>query len=225
MNDKSYTSPVLRLPLKVDSQRLSALFEESGIYNRMAECNSVSLVHRNGAADPWMDGVTPQTLSCGQQFSFSEGDFSILNPGLPGSYFQECHQLFKHATSSRVGRIRLFSRHPQTSSSLHRDLDVRLHLALASNQDSFLVFPQIGVFHIPSDDHIYMVDTTRPHFAVNTHTSQHRIHLVCNTYCGFREERTREGEITAVARELFKKTALTPDVDRLPALACGGTDL
>lgn len=200
----SGVSPIFRLPFQIDKNLFLNLLHEKGILNYMNEAGTLSLVHRLGAENPWFDGVTKMALNSGEDIPFSEADFKYFNPGLEGTYFEDCHKIFNELLSDRVGRVRLFRRTPQTSSSLHRDLDIRLHVALVSNKNSFLVFPDIGVFHVPDDGFIYLVNTTIPHFAVNTDPLHERLHVVCSSYCGFLEDRKNEDRIIQSNQDLFK---------------------
>jgi hypothetical protein len=202
---KHTANPIFKLPLQIDREHLLGLLREKDILNRMTAAGTISLMHRPGTSDPWFDGITKIALLSGEDIPFSENDFKIFNPGLEATYFETCHQLFDQALLGRLGRVRLFRRLSQTTSSLHRDLDVRLHVALETNINSFLVFPDIGVFQIPADNHIYLVNTTIRHFAVNTDPTQERLHLVCSSYCGFLEHRTNEDRILSSNRELFRQ--------------------
>lgn len=199
------TSPIIKLPIRFDIDLLNQDFDKIGIFEKLGEINSVALMHRHGALDPWSDGITTATLKKDQPLYFSEADFNQFNPGLSESYFRYVHDELAHEFKGRLGRVRLFRREPQTSSSLHQDLDVRFHIALQTNPAAFLVFPELGVFHIPADGHVYLVDTTRPHLAVNGSSSLRRLHIVFSTYCGIQEHRSNEKLIIEAHRSFFVK--------------------
>src|SRR4051812_47100062 len=97
-------SPVLKLPFTVDIKRLNEDLMERGVFRYMQPSGTVSLMHRPGAADPWADGTTTQVLTADQEFSFSERDFSVLNPGLEGSYFSSITGTLRAAARDRLGR-------------------------------------------------------------------------------------------------------------------------
>lgn len=198
-------SPVLKLPLQVDLQRLNEVFNGQGVYSKIGDTGTISLMHRKGVEDPWLDGITKSVLKKNDPLSFSEADFNQYNPGLAGTYFESVYRQLSEKFIGKIGRVRLFKREVQTSSSLHQDLDVRFHVALHTTPGSFLVFPNEGVFKIPADGHVYLVDTTRPHFAVNADPNSVRIHMVCSTYCGFLEHRDREEEILKQQRAFFSQ--------------------
>lgn len=201
-------SPVLKLPLKVDVEKLNSVFEKKGVFEKIGtDDGTVSLVNSNKGLDPWRDGTTLKVLAQDEEFQFSEGDYVHVNEPLKGSYFENIFKMLRGFSRERTGRVRLFRREVQTSSSLHRDLDVRFHLALKSTENAFLVFPDKGVFHIPVDGHFYLVDTTVPHFAVNTDSSRERVHMIVSTWCGFREVRGNDDQIVQAARQLFNDFA------------------
>lgn len=207
-------SPILRLPIKVDVDKLNSLFEEKEIYNLFREDEAtLSLVNSGQGGDPWRDGTTFKVIEDNEEFPFSEGDFTNVNDELRQTYFDKCYQGVRDYINNRTGRVRIFKRVPQSSSSLHCDLDVRLHLALKSDSRSFLIFPELGVFNIPVDGHFYLVDTTIEHFAVNTSYDLDRVHLIIDTYCGFREKRGLEDEIILAAKNLFNEVSMRPGVE------------
>lgn len=199
--------PVLKLPIQFDIDRLNKVFEKQGVFDRFGESGTISLMHRLGVEDPWSDGVTNAVLKPEQPLYFSEADFTQFNPGLEGTYFNMCYNILSGQFKGKIGRIRIFKRDPQTSSSLHQDLDVRFHLSLQTNSSSFLVFPELGIFQIPADGHVYLVDTTRPHFAVNASSTYSRIHLVCSTYSGVFEHRDNQDQIISAQRCFFSQIA------------------
>lgn len=201
---KKSLSPIFKLPFQIDSEQLLKLLHEKNILCRLTSAGNLSLMHREGAEDPWLDGLTKTVLTANEEIPFSERDFKKFNPGLNDTYFEACQHFFERALLKRLGRVRLFQRFPQTSSSLHRDLDVRLHVALKTNKNAFIVFPDSGIFQIPNDGHIYLVNTTMPHFAVNTDPIHERLHVVCSSYCGFVEERKDEARILSSNLELFR---------------------
>ncbi len=205
----SNNAPVIKLPFFFDVDRINQVFESQGIFNRFNGGSTISLMHRQGVSDPWLDGLTSAVLKKEQPLYFSEADFTQMNPGLEDTYFQWFYERLTEQFRGMLGRIRIFKRDPQTSSSLHHDLDVRFHLALKTNPAAFLVFPETGVFHIPADGHVYLVDTTRPHFAVNANTLQSRNHIVCSTYCGIEEQRSNEQALIHTQRKFFLEMSKT----------------
>ncbi len=41
-----------------------------------------------------------------------------------------------------------------------------------------MIFPDAGLVHLPSDGHLHLADTTRPHTVMNGHSHLERVHLV-----------------------------------------------
>ena len=207
-------SPVLKLPVQVDVERLlNELLNVQLMERFQANEMTLSLVNRGLDEDPWRSGTTLRVIEDADEFPFSEADFKFINEPLQGSYFEHCYQQAQEILNRRAGRVRVFKRIVQTSSSLHQDLDVRLHLALQSNPGAFLVFPGEGLFQIPVDGHFYLVDTTRPHFAVNANDHEDRLHLIFDTYCGFPEKRSLSDKILSSAQSLFHEIAERPGVE------------
>lgn len=105
-----------------------------------------------------------------------EEDFTEFHPDLVGTYMYEVFQQMPFP----CGRFRLMRIKPRSCYSVHRDVTMRIHLAVVTSPSAFIVFPE-GDFlkHIPADGHAYLADTTRKHTAMNCGTED-RLHFVAS---------------------------------------------
>lgn len=205
--------------MTIDLNKLNKVIQASGAMERLhPDFGSVSLVHRPGVSDPWMDGIAPYLGESKNETDFSEGSFTEVCPGLQGTYFDDIRLELRSFLSNSLGRIRIFKRNPVSVSSAHSDLDIRIHIPLETNLNSYIVFPAEGVFHLPADGSVYVIDTTRLHFAANAHRAETRTHIIFNTYCGFYESRALAGEILAFARGFYRNLVERPGVTEFPRL-------
>jgi hypothetical protein len=131
------------------------------------------LTSRPGSPDPlregagWFDGV--------------ESDFSVFNEEFKGTIFEEIY----HRVPYKLGRVRFMLMPPRACYSFHADKEPRLHIALVSNPNAYLLIDDDSALRswkikIPANGHVYWVNTQRIHTALNTDANEDRIHLVAN---------------------------------------------
>jgi len=114
------------------------------------------------------------------EFWAKETDFRNFNKEFENTYFHEIYCMFKNA-----GRMRLMNVPPKTCYSFHKDSNLRIHIAIDTNESSYFIFPeQSEICHIPSDGHFYIVDTLKTHSFMNGHISKSRLHLVIDDLRG-----------------------------------------
>lgn len=78
---------------------------------------------------------------------------------------------------SPIGQARLLTLESAESYTAHTDPDDRLHLAIITNEYSFLVDMLFGnLYHVPADGTVHLMDTSRAHVAANW-GGRPRIHL------------------------------------------------
>jgi hypothetical protein len=122
-----------------------------------------------GSVDPLWDAAG--------RGKYLETAYSHFNAEFEGTIFEE----IVRQSPFRLGRVRLMMIPPRACYSFHRDTEPRLHVALKTNENSFLMIEDGDRFeriHIPMDGHMYWVDTMKVHTAINSDAVQDRIHLV-----------------------------------------------
>lgn len=111
-----------------------------------------------------------------------EHDFRhFLKPWQDG-HICRLYSALKESTGTELGRLRLMRLRPKTCYSFHVDDNCRYHLALQTRRTCFLAFRE-GLFHVPSDGHLYWVNTLQAHSAFNA-SNVDRIHLVFSSASG-----------------------------------------
>lgn len=116
-----------------------------------------------------------------QVFIAEEADFSEFFSELKGTYFFEVYKEVCRWSRLGVGRVRLMRRRPFSCYSMHIDVDFRYHIALTSNEHSYVFFADGDSYKIPTDGHLYEFRAQRPHTAFNAGDTD-RIHLVFGTF-------------------------------------------
>ncbi len=123
-------------------------------------------------------------------------DFSVFNEALGDGPL--CEMWTKLHKERGVRRLRIAKLEPNRCYSLHNDEEVRYHFAVETNPKSMFVisdkprdeknmpvYPNrfhiewagYGVFHVPSDGQVYMIDANHVHTAINGGDTT-RIHLI-----------------------------------------------
>lgn len=108
----------------------------------------------------------------------------------PENEFTEINEIFKDTAFERIlsqienyGRVRLMYMAPKKCYSFHCDDSERMHFAISTNSQSFLLVEnnvmRAWKFHIPADSCGYIVNTRHFHTAFNGGTTP-RIHLLVN---------------------------------------------
>jgi len=113
--------------------------------------------------DPW-------TSSAGTSRG-KERTFNCLNPYFANSIFEDIINRYD------LTRSRLMWINPGSCYSMHTDETQRIHIPIVTSEQSFIVFKEGLVEHMPVG-HIYLVDTTRPHTVMNCSMSEARLHFV-----------------------------------------------
>ena len=106
----------------------------------------------------------------------TEADFTELNEPFRGTAVEE----LLDSIPWQLGRVRLMILPPKTCYSFHFDTTTRLHYAITTNPDCFLVERQqerANLFHVPADGWVYRMDTRLVHNAMNC-SNKPRLHLV-----------------------------------------------
>jgi len=121
------------------------------------------------------NGQADWDSSTGSRPDDNESQWDKLHPDLIGTWWED----FFKSLPFKVYRSRLMTMHPRTCYSIHTDSTPRLHIAIVTHPQARFIFTSPSVFqHIPSDGHIWWVDTTKEHSAMNG-SLKGRVHLVC----------------------------------------------
>lgn len=113
-----------------------------------------------------------------------ESDYTLYHDDI-GIYTKEIISKLSDSIGQQFGRIRYMRLQPKTGLSVHVDTEERYHIVVKTNK--FAYFGQsfedelikANCYHIPSDGHVYRIDTTKPHFVYNGGWEP-RIHIVLN---------------------------------------------
>jgi hypothetical protein len=176
--------PVEQTALRFSRAKLvKALAEIQRRYDFHSHYNCISLVHslraRSGKQRAY-DGVGPLFDRHDRKFLRDPLEFTIFNREFEDLYFYEVYKKVSEWSPLRIGRVRLFLRHPGTCLHMHTDDSPRYHLAITSNPGSFFFFKDKGTYQIPTDGHLYKCDTTRLHTVFNAGETP-RVHLIFDT--------------------------------------------
>lgn len=153
-------------------------FESSG---RAYHANQIGLTYRPGADHPWNDASGSLYDKELKHFVGKESDFTEWNA--VGEYTKQVIEELGDFLKTDFGRVRYMKLIPKGGLSVHRDFEVRYHLALRTNPYAYFgeeVDNQdisAKCYHIPADSYFYKVNTLKNHFVFNGGWDP-RIHLV-----------------------------------------------
>ena len=99
-----------------------------------------------------------------------ENDFNKLN-------IPEDSEIARFIIAEGLTRTRLMVMPPKSSYTFHFDPTPRIHLAIVTNEWSFMTDDKWRLRHVPDDGHPYYFDTTKAHTAINS-SKEDRIHIV-----------------------------------------------
>jgi hypothetical protein len=151
--------------------------------------NQIGLKHRIGANNKFEDSIGSLYSYEEKKFLAKESDFSEWAIG--DNYLKQ--QIIKLSVEEKfkIGRVRFMRLMPHTGLSVHKDKEIRYHLVLKTNNNSYIcqhinasqnsLNPIAVCYHIPKDGNWYKVDTKRNHWVYNG-GNEERIHLVVCTF-------------------------------------------
>lgn len=106
--------------------------------------------------------------------SDAEENYNKLLTVYHGTYLEEVYD--KIQTHINSFRVRFMQLGPKTTYSYHVDPTPRFHIPLSSNEHSWMIIDK-KVFEF-DNGYLYLIDTTRPHTAINLSMCDPRIHIV-----------------------------------------------
>jgi hypothetical protein len=170
---------ISRTALTFDVEALLAA--ATAIFNNHSD-NQFSLTHRPGAGDKCRDGNGSLFDFKNNVFLDRESSFTEFNDDFKASPFYPVYQTVQAWSPLKIGRVRLMRLPSHQCYSVHKDFDLRYHLALKTDPRCILYFAEEARgYHIPADGHLYLTDTRHHHTAFNG-SPEERIHLVFTTY-------------------------------------------
>lgn len=105
-----------------------------------------------------------------------EYDFTEFNQEFKSTSLEQAYQ--KLLPHFHIGRVRIAQLPPRQCYSMHIDTSIyRYHLAVVTNPFSYITYCHGEMFQIPSDGHLYRMNTRLRHSAFNGGTED-RIHLL-----------------------------------------------
>lgn len=171
--------------MRIDLEKIVSLIgwpKKIDLEGKTISSNQIGLNHRPGAEDQNLDNVG----SLMRQTIAKESDFTEFND-LIGTYTKSVIDHLAETEKINIGRIRYSLLEEKTGLTVHRDMEIRYHLALYTNPNCFFGFTiddeniSARCFNIPADGFFYRVDTNKEHFVYNG-SREPRIHLVICTY-------------------------------------------
>jgi hypothetical protein len=104
-----------------------------------------------------------------------ENQYNLLNEFFIGTYIETVHNTLFEMFGGTRGRFMVLNKHKRAY-SYHSDLTPRLHIPVTTNRDCKFIVDDV-VYYLPDVGQLYMVDTTRPHSALNLGYEE-RLHIV-----------------------------------------------
>jgi hypothetical protein len=109
----------------------------------------------------------------------TQDKFVKLNEYLKGSYLEKVHDTILN--DFNFGRFRIMGMTHKKCMSMHTDSSKRIHIPVETNENCLMIIDK-QVYHMPSNGKAYLVDTTKPHTALNANHSFMRLHLLFDLY-------------------------------------------
>jgi hypothetical protein len=169
--------------LKFDLPRLKTDMDSILSRYQLRSCQ-LGLVHSSKAKtaeEKVYDCMGPLWDKKTNSFRRREEEYTIFNDEFKSTYFYEVYQRVLSWSKLKVGRVRFLSRSPGDCYPVHKDFDLKYHLALTTNPGAHLLFEDKRIYHIPEDGILYYLDSRPPHTSLNAGNCD-RIHLVFNTF-------------------------------------------
>jgi len=167
INKTEYNFDVPRLIQEVNGITKTVSFAE---YD-----NQICVTQRPGAKDPIRDGYGILWSEKEKKFRASETEFTEINPLFKDTYIAEIIETLP----INCGRVRIINLVPKYVYRFHKDMEMRYHLALITNPNAWIIYRDKPPYHIPADGHLYSMDATKRHTAINL-GNESRVHLVFN---------------------------------------------
>ena len=185
---KYLTMFIKRLDITADVEKLRTDISQLLTVASWEPFNQISLKYRPGAIDPWADGLGSLYDRDSDSHLGAESEFTEWNQHTP-EYTRSIINQLSQTLDIEIGRVRFMLLKPKTGLTIHRDREVRYHIAIDTNPYSYISISKqtktddeeltsCGMnYHIPVNSHWYQVDTRYKHHVYNGGRIN-RIHLV-----------------------------------------------
>lgn len=134
-------------------------------------------MHKNRIALNNHDGVDEYVKNNGQRLIYTE--FKHMNSIFKNTIWEDTLKLFP----GKIGRARLMILPHEKLLTVHRDYEVRWHIALFTDPScvTYDFEDKVG-YNIPDDGYIYRLDGRKLHTVFNCSNNFNRVHLVVCEY-------------------------------------------
>lgn len=163
------------------------IFQEYQTLAKNLNSVNIGLNYRPGAENIWKDSfIGRERPNLDPLFESQFTEWCIDQTWYTRQQLEELQEHFK----IKCGRTRFLCLQPMSGLPVHKDLEVRYHLAIKTNIHSYFGFtctvtkpslaniPNASVcYHIPKDNTWYLIDTTQDHYIYNL-GKEPRIHLL-----------------------------------------------
>ena len=137
--------------------------------------NSLGDQHNQIICQTLEEGIEDFLTGTGSVDELDEQDekkYRFINPRLKNTYLHEI--ISKHAAY----RTRILKLNPRSCYSIHRDYSARIHIPIKTNDQCWMVWPNISSCAKLQEGYAYWTDTRKPHTFLNGDKDLIRIHLV-----------------------------------------------
>jgi hypothetical protein len=121
------------------------------------------------------DGVEDFLTGTGTICELSEQDekkYKFINPILKNTYLHKL--ILKH----NAFRTRILKLNPKTCYSIHKDYSSRIHIPIESNDQCYMIWPNLSTCVRLQEGYVYWTETRESHTFINADKELVRIHLV-----------------------------------------------
>lgn len=178
---KTLNLPIkLALPgLSFDKKILRQALNEVLLQTPFTDQNQICFHAKSLDNQNIFDGIGSLWDSEKNQWRAQEKDYQYFIEMFKNTYFHDIYQQLQNVLPVQLGRARLMRLKSRSCYSIHQDSEIRLHIAIHTHSQAFLLIQPAGLVHIPSDGKVYLVNTTHFHTALNGGLAE-RIHFVIN---------------------------------------------
>lgn len=173
---------VITLPYQFNIAKIkhevSELIQHVGLHEHH---NQIGLTHTRFTKDDWYEatGSLTYTYTSGVDVypnvsGLTEGDFTVLNSHLNGTYLGDIYQ--ELSEQYNLGRYRIMALPHKKCMSWHADKNKRIHIPVVTNEKCKLVINDQAYYL--EEGYTYLADTTNYHTAFNADPSLLRLNLL-----------------------------------------------
>lgn len=166
--------------LQFDVKALAAEIADLRALPELSGRTQISLAHRPGAESPYLDGAGSLWDEDRKMATARESEFTEFHRDWREGALFAAYETLQRQTGFRMGRFRVLILEPRRCYSIHQDTEIRFHIPIATNLQSFFLFGDCPPLHFAANGRAYWADTRHAHSAMNGHGRDERIHLVAS---------------------------------------------